>query len=60
MTVRTCDTCGVTDDEVGIIRWKPAEEYLYLDYCPKCLKEKKQKYREEGFTSWMLNGCPRC
>ena len=51
MTVRTCDTCKVTDEEAVIIRWRPAENYLYLDYCPKCLKEKKQKYREEGFTA---------
>lgn len=51
MTVRTCDVCGATDEEVAIIRWRPHMNYLYMDYCPKCLKEKKRKYREEGFTA---------
>jgi hypothetical protein len=50
MTVRTCDTCGATDDSIAIIRWRPQEQYLYLDYCPKCLKEKKLKYRKDGYT----------
>lgn len=50
MTIRKCDTCKATDEEVAIIRWRPQKDYLYLDYCPKCLKEMKQKYRNEGFT----------
>lgn len=50
MTVRKCDICGIDDKEVDIIGWRPTQHYLYLDYCPKCLKERKQKYRNEGYA----------
>jgi len=51
MTIRMCDNCGATDDEVAIIRWRPKDNYLYQDFCPKCLKERKQKYKDEGYTA---------
>ena len=50
MTVRMCGICGATDESIAIIRWRPQEKYLYLDYCPKCLKEKKARYKREGYT----------
>lgn len=49
MTIVTCDTCGITDAEVNIVRYRPTENYIYRDYCKECLDKKKAKLREEGY-----------